>query len=1027
MATKTRPPRIDYTTDDRADERLSPAEQAKFDQAQADFGESELSDRENAAIAGLESQFGDSESDIDGRRIDAASEAADRQESSVPQGNGLYQPAANKGSGRKQPLTLKGLLKKGGPAGVITALIGGGAFIGGSMAGPMALLFNISENVTEQNDSASVAKETRFMKTLKHMLKDRGYKSKLGTKMGKLSNKGISKLSKKGVTPLNKDGSKFDIGKNGYPDHQPDKWSVDGGKPMNKDDLVNHLLQKGNEKQASKVFGRYGAFKMRVKAWTGKHIKKRLLNRFGLKRNGGIANKIDKKLKISERFKKFKKEKIPKFESSKAGDLLKGKVGKNMGKAKKGGFIYLLATATCMGVKIPSIVATAVTAIQLIPIVTVAFDTILTPSSKAKAAGFGSGFTAEQMDTVGTVLTERGTVEGSKNTEGAAVDSPILMASLGVIKNKQAISDFAPGYSMITSPIVQGAKAIGDRIEPVCNVLLGPLAMYATMGAEAALAAWTGGFSALVSWVGKEVIKSYISEWVGGLVTGMLQPVFKDLAENDMLPKARFKDLGDALGVGLAAFFSSGGMAQMLPTLKTSQLAEFGKIQLANEEFQKRMDIASLSPFDTSSKYTFMGSIVHNMGNMMLASRTSDGSFVSTLSNILKLPSFALSFSSTVHAKNTIFSGSYCDYGKEFQQDSNEGMPAVNMAGLPCTGITKSQASMSTEEAISIAEDEGWIDDSKNIPENATIQDILDSGYLKSDTPLTEFIESCSMADGGDYWTNMNSCTVPDSASSRSLDKTTTSASTGLKDENGNDISYTAEKEGVGDTVSTISNKKLAAMSVLLLDFQVAQSMNGEDEDDGSRESDGEQHPEESSSTAGTPENVQSTGSGWTLKPNTDYTGIQCSAGSTDGGTFDATVDGGTSKIRICLVTVGNSTAKVNSLIAEKIKQMMEAAHAAGVNITPESDFRSSADQAALYEQNCPGGTCSVATAKPGTSQHERGLAVDWGLNGQTICYPNATCPAGSNAGYDWLMTNAKTYGFYKLDSEAWHFSTSGF
>ena len=1025
MATKTRPPRIDYTTDDRADERLSPAEQARFDQAQADFGESELSDREKAAIAGLESQFGDSESDIDGRRIDAASEAADRQESSAPQGNGLYQPAANKSSGRKQPLTLKGVLKKSGPAGIITALIGGGAFIGGSMAGPMALLFNISENVTEQNDSASVAKETRFMKTLKHMLKDRGYKSKLGTKMGKLSNKGISKLSKKGVTPLNKDGSKFDIGKNGYPDHQPDKWSVDGGKPMNKDDLVNHLLQKGNEKQASKVFGRYGAFKMRVKAWTGKHIKKRLLNRFGLKRNGGIANKIDKKLKISERFKKFKKEKIPKFESSKAGDLLKGKVGKNMGKAKKGGFIYLLATATCMGVKIPSIVATAVTAIQLIPIVTVAFDTILTPSSKAKAAGFGSGFTAEQMDTVGTVLTERGTVEGSKNTEGAAVDSPILMASLGVIKNKQAISDFAPGYSMITSPIVQGAKAIGDRIEPVCNVLLGPLAMYATMGAEAALAAWTGGFSALVSWVGKEVIKSYISEWVGGLVTGMLQPVFKDLAENDMLPKARFKDLGDALGVGLAAFFSSGGMAQMLPTLKTSQLAEFGKIQLANEEFQKRMDIASLSPFDTSSKYTFMGSIVRNMGNMMLANGTSDGSFMSTLSNILKLPSFALSFSSTAHAKSAIYSGSYCDYGKEFQQDSDEGMPAVNMAGLPCTGITKSQASMSTEEAISIAEDEGWIDDSKNIPENATIQDILDSGYLKSDTPLTEFIESCSMADGGDYWTNMNSCTVPDSASSRSLDKTTTSASTGLKDENGNDISYTAEKEGVGDTVSTISNKKLAAMSVLLLDFQVAQSMNGEDE--GSRESDGEQHPEESSSTAGTPENVQNTGSGWTIKPNTDYTGVQCSAGSTDGGTFDATVDGGTSKIRICLVTVGNSTAKVNSLIAEKIKQMMEAAHAAGVNITPESDFRSSADQAALYEKNCPGGTCSVATAKPGTSQHERGLAVDWGLNGQTICFPNSTCPAGSNAGYDWLMANSKNYGFYKLDSEAWHFSTSGF
>ena len=105
MAIKTRPPRIDYTTDDRADERLSPAEQARFDQAQADFGESELSDREKAAIAGLESQFGDSESDIDGRRIDAASEVADRQESSMPHGSGLYQPTASKGFGRKQPLT----------------------------------------------------------------------------------------------------------------------------------------------------------------------------------------------------------------------------------------------------------------------------------------------------------------------------------------------------------------------------------------------------------------------------------------------------------------------------------------------------------------------------------------------------------------------------------------------------------------------------------------------------------------------------------------------------------------------------------------------------------------------------------------------------------------------------------------------------------------------------------------------------------------------------------------------------------
>ena len=203
-------------------------------------------------------------------------------------------------------MSLKGVWKQAGPAGLITALVGGTAFIGGSMAGPMLLLFNLSENATEQNDSASVAKESRFMKTIKHMLKERGYKSKLGTKMGKISNKGLSKLSKKGVVPVNADGSKFDIGKSGYPDKQPSHYSIDGGKPLNKDELVDHLLQKGNEKQASKVFGRYGAFKMRFKSWVGKHIKNKFLRAFGLKRNGGLASKINKKLKISERFKNFK-------------------------------------------------------------------------------------------------------------------------------------------------------------------------------------------------------------------------------------------------------------------------------------------------------------------------------------------------------------------------------------------------------------------------------------------------------------------------------------------------------------------------------------------------------------------------------------------------------------------------------------------------------------------------------------------------------------------------------------------------
>ena len=69
----------------------------------------------------------------------------------------------------------------------------------------------------------------------------------------------------------------------------------------------------------------------------------------------------------------------------------------------------------------------------------------------------------------------------------------------------------------------------------------------------------------------------------------------------------------------------------------------------------------------------------------------------------------ALSYSSTAKAASGMYSDKYCGYAKDFSMGSGSSEdPAVNMAGLPCTGITNSQANMSVEEAIQIAEDEGW-------------------------------------------------------------------------------------------------------------------------------------------------------------------------------------------------------------------------------------------------------------------------------------------------------------------------------
>lgn len=126
------------------------------------------------------------------------------------------------------------------------------------------------------------------------------------------------------------------------------------------------------------------------------------------------------------------------------------------------------------------------------------------------------------------------------------------------------------------------------------------------------------------------------------------------------------------------------------------------------------------------------------------------------------------------------------------------------------------------------------------------------------------------------------------------------------------------------------------------------------------------------------------------------------------------------------LATVGGIT--VNASIAGKLGQLLDAARADGV-ILGGGGYRDPSRQIQLRRQNC--GTsdyaiyqmspsaCSPPTARPGTSNHERGLAIDFTYNGGSMS-------TRSNPGYKWLAANAARYGFYNLPSEPWHWSVDG-
>ncbi len=131
---------------------------------------------------------------------------------------------------------------------------------------------------------------------------------------------------------------------------------------------------------------------------------------------------------------------------------------------------------------------------------------------------------------------------------------------------------------------------------------------------------------------------------------------------------------------------------------------------------------------------------------------------------------------------------------------------------------------------------------------------------------------------------------------------------------------------------------------------------------------------------------------------------------------------------------VSVSGFRVHECLADSLRQMLRAAHSDGI-VLGGWGWRATAAQIELRRANCPlpprdspdhwrqlsllsSFQCSPPTARPTTSQHEFGLAVDFTCDGNSISY-TSRC-------FRWLAANAHRYGLYNLLTEPWHWSTTG-
>jgi zinc D-Ala-D-Ala carboxypeptidase len=118
------------------------------------------------------------------------------------------------------------------------------------------------------------------------------------------------------------------------------------------------------------------------------------------------------------------------------------------------------------------------------------------------------------------------------------------------------------------------------------------------------------------------------------------------------------------------------------------------------------------------------------------------------------------------------------------------------------------------------------------------------------------------------------------------------------------------------------------------------------------------------------------------------------------------------------LVSVGTAglggSGKVRSIIVDDLRDMAEAASAAGKSIAVRSAYRSYSEQAAVFQMwvNEVGYKKALLTsARPGHSEHQLGTTIDFRSGNSTEApwdYPDwAKTPAGR-----WMANNAWKYGF---------------
>lgn len=564
---------------------------------------------------------------------------------------------------------FKAIMKKRGPLAAILTLVLGGGVGAGLFFGPSLLLIQLQEQFITKFNSQDTSMTIRANKIITGKIAGDTTSGTCTTaltiacRFSKPSNKLLANLEKSGITALDKNGDP--IKKTGlFQSQRPDSYKF-GNESIKAKEFSKRLRTDSTLRAAF-----HRAYNPRVVGFTDS-VFSFIAKKFGFDTKNRFAGESDSK-KVKQQLKETTKGTNNATKSTLSGGsdgaakvvverLVATRAAaalETLSKAGKGSGVTLAAGAMCIAADAPGAITAISRAYQMRQVIAYGMA-FLTTASAMKASA--PDLTGESVSVLGSAMTN--TVDGKSGMDSFGVKNALFGDT---VAEDNSYKKFAPGAvaaGLASVAVYTSSKSVKDS----CSVALNPVtgvglnaALVGAGGASLGTTVVVAGLNFVIGYTLSEFIRINAPAIIAAAVP-VITPLIQASAQEilgDITADIEGQDVGNAFASGASHVMGQTANAGGNVPLSVDQAVAYNKqtqeVQLAYAE----EDRATLSPFDATSKNTFLGSMVANF----LPYYGQVGSISGTLRTLINIPFLSLStIGNTANATSDAAQYTLCD------------------------------------------------------------------------------------------------------------------------------------------------------------------------------------------------------------------------------------------------------------------------------------------------------------------------------------------------------------------------------